>query len=153
MLLVVDGILESLLGLKALAPLYFGLEGVSVRFESCFVSSFCGRFGLFLAFTEVLVFAFVAAFEEDLLVLGTVVFVLRSFRTGADVEKEGSGGPFDLLMLDTELPSFPTPWDEAATRPLVDEDDDDPTRFKPLRSGTIGCGDVILTEPKFEMRS
>lgn len=114
--------------------------------ESCFVAAFCVRGGLFGVAT-VLVFGFFVVWEEGFLLVGAVVFALRSFRFGPDFASEGSGGPFDLLLLDTELPSL------AGTRPFVDEEDDDPTRVKPLRSGTIGCGDVILTEPKFEMRS
>ena len=114
--------------------------------ESCFVWAFCVRGGLFGVAT-VLDFGFFVVLEEGFLLVVAVVFALRSFRFGADFASEGSGGPFDLLLLVTELPPL------AEVRPFIDEEDDDPTRVKPLRSGTIGCGDVILTEPKFEMRS
>lgn len=77
--------------------------------DFCFVSAFCVRGGLFLALVEVVVFAFPVAFEEGFLLLGAAVFAVRSFRTGADFASEVSGGPFDMLLPDTELPSFPIP--------------------------------------------
>ena len=67
---------------------------------------------------------------------------------------EGNCSLSDSAVFDVNLPIFLFCDDSDGVDDITSFDgDEDSYRIKSLRSGTIGCGDVISTYPKLEMRS